>query len=458
MVQIRLIIFAVFSLLIFVPIAHAADDASISTTLSATEISELTTARNIKLEFLSSDDERINDLWGRIRSGFAMRELKDPLITKHEKWYASRPEYMARMTNRARRYLYYITREVERRGMPSEIALLPMIESAFKPTAYSRSRASGLWQFIPSTGKYFGLQQNWWYDERRDVISATNSALDYLQKLHGIFNDWELALVAYNWGEGSVQRAQARNRKKGLPTDYTSLRKPSEPRNYIPKLLAIKNIIANPEKFGLVLQDIPNLPYFAAVRTADHMDVKLAAELANISMEEFTALNPAHNRPVILQDNSDLILLPIGKVEAFLNNLASHKEPLVNWKAYQPKKGERLDRLATRFGLSATNFKLINGLSKRAKTSSGQILLVPSNAESHVGFSAFNMHLIPEESAPSIRHTVRRGDTLGGIARRYRVTVSKLKKWNKGLRNLIRPGQRITVLNPYIRKKPIRLS
>lgn len=439
---------------------YAAEQLALSTGFSDPEISQIPNARNIKLELLSSDDERISDIWARIRNGFAMRELDSPLIAKHEQWYANRPEYVARMTERAQRYLYFIIREVERRGMPSEIALLPMIESAYNPVAYSSSRASGIWQFIPSTGKHFGLQQNWWYDGRRDVISATNSALDYLEKLHGMFNDWELALAAYNWGEGAVQRAQERNRRKGLPTDYSSLKMPDETRNYVPKLLAVKNIIANPASFGLVLQEIPNLPYFSAVPTADHMDVELAAQLAEISMEEFAALNPAHNRPVILQDNSDLILLPTDHVETFLHNLQAYEKPLVSWQSYQPKKGERFDRLAPRFGLSVSKLKSINGLSSRAKVSSGQTLLVPINNahEDDNEFSAFNMHLVPEESARAIRHTVRKGETLGGIANRYRVSVAKIKKWNKGVRGTIHPGQKLTILNPAPRKKTRQVS
>ncbi len=408
----------------------------------------ISNARNIELELLPDSELATRDLWTRIRNGFAMRDLDSPLVARHEKWYASRPDYVARMTERARRYLYHITVEVERRGMPSEIALLPMIESAFNPEAYSRSRASGIWQFIPSTGKNFGLQQNWWYDGRRDVISATNGALDYLQKLHDMFGDWELALAAYNWGEGAVQRAQARNRKRGLPVNYTSLKMPRETRSYVPKLLAVKNIVANPASFGLVLENIPNEPYFAAVSTARHIDVKLAAELADISMEEFAALNPAHNRPVILQDNSDLILLPVGAVETFRANLENYDKPLVSWQAYQPRKGERLDLLAPRFGLSVETLKSVNGLSGRAKVSTGQTLLVPVNGEeSEAGeeFEAFNMHLSPTGDS-AIRHIVRKGDTLGGLARRYHVSVASLKQWNKGSLKILRVGQAVTVM------------
>ncbi|HUW25365.1 MAG TPA: transglycosylase SLT domain-containing protein [Gallionella sp.] len=452
---IRLITSALFAIgiLISAPTTHAEEQLALNNALSGSAVPlTLLTARNIRLELIPDSELAESDLWVRIRSGFAMHDLNSPLVARHEQWYARHPDYVARMTERARRYLYHISVEVERRGMPSEIALLPMIESAFNPGAYSTASASGIWQFIPATGKKFGMEQNWWYDGRRDVISATNGALDYLQKLHNMFGEWDLALAAYNWGEGAVQRAQARNRKQGLPVNYASLKMPKETRNYVPKLLAVKNVIANPAGFGLVLQDIPDQPYFAAVSTAQHIDVKLAAQLADISMEEFEALNPAHNRPVMLQDSSDLILLPVGAVETFLANIESYDKPLVSWQSYQPKKGERLDRLAPRFGLSVEKLKSVNGLSRRAKVSTGQMLLVPANGEdSDVDgeFTAFNMHLSPTHNGDlrATRHVVRRGDTLGGLARRYGVSIAKLKEWNGPLK-IIRIGQTVTVAQP----------
>ena len=449
---IRLISSALLAIgiLVSAPTAYAEEQLALNSSLAdpATPLT-LLTARNITLELLPDNEPVTGDLWVRIRNGFAMRDLDSKLITIHEQWYASRPDYVARMTDRARRYLHYITTEVERRGMPSEIALLPMIESAFNPGAYSTARASGIWQFIPSTGKTFGMEQNWWYDGRRDIVSATNGALDYLQKLHDMFGDWELALAAYNWGEGAVQRAQAHNRKRGLPVNYTSLKIPKDTRNYVPKLLAVKNIIADPASFGLVLQDIPDEPYFAAISTTKHIDVKLAAQLAAIPMEEFEALNPAHNRPVILQDSSDLILLPVGAVETFLANMENYDKPLVSWQPYQPKKGERLDRLAPRFGLSVEKLKSVNGLSGRARISTGQTLLVPINdedSEANDEFAAFNMHLAPTNNGDlrTTRHIVRKGETLGGLARRYGVSIAKLKEWNGPLKT-IRVGQAITV-------------
>ena len=388
-----------------------------------------------------------NDLWQRIRNGFAMQDLNSPLIARHEQWYATRPDYVARMTERAQRYLFFITEEVEKRGMPTEIALLPMIESAFNPGAYSIGNASGIWQFIPSTGRNFGLQQNWWYDGRRDIVNATKGALDYLQKLHDQFGDWELALAAYNWGEGAVERAQEHNRRHGLPINYASLKMPDETRNYVPKLLAVKSIISNPGKFGLALQTVPNQPYFTAVTTARRIDVKLAAKLADISMDEFIALNPAHNRPVILQENAEVLLLPVDKAETFRANLESYNEPLVSWQAYRSIKGERLDKVAPRFGLSVAKLKSINGLSPRARLSNGQSLLVPlSSGDSENEFEAFNTHLVPSDNSPvrTFKHTVKRGETLSSVSHHYHVSVAKLQGWNNNITHLTL-GQTITV-------------
>lgn len=448
-------------ILISAAFVHAEEHLSPDVSLDdlATVHLTLPTARNIQLGIIQGSDLPAQDIWGRIRNGFAMRDLNSLLVAKHEKWYASRPEYVARMTERASRYLHYIATEVERRGMPSEIALLPMIESAFNPGAYSTSRASGIWQFIPSTGKSFGMRQNWWYDGRRDVISATNGALDYLQKLHGMFGDWELALAAYNWGENAVQRAQARNRARGLPVNYASLKLPNETRNYLPKLMAIKNIVANPANFGLALQGIPDEPYFEAVATDKHIDVKLAAQLADISMEEFMALNPGHNRPVILQGSSNLILLPVNSVETFRANMENYDKPLVSWQAYQPKKGERLDHLAPRFGLSVDTLKSVNGLSERAMVSTGQTLLVPASDEEGTAeseFEAFNMHLSPTGDS-AIKHIVRKGDTLGGLARRYRVSIASLKQLNGPLK-ILRIGQAINVMQASSGNRPYKAA
>jgi membrane-bound lytic murein transglycosylase D len=279
-----------------------------------------------------------------------------------------------------------VVEEVERRRMPTEIALLPMIESAYNPQAYSRSHASGMWQFIPSTGKTYGLRQNFWYDGRRDVLAATGAALDYLEKLHNQFGDWTLALAAYNWGEGAVSRAVARNQAKGLPTDYESLAMPLETRNYVPKLQAVKNIIANPGQFGITLADVPNQPYFATVTARRHIDVQLAASLAEMSLEEFRFLNPAHNKPVIKADGSETIVLPIEKVAVFQNNLETHSRPLVSWQAYTMKRSDQPEKIASKHGMTLVQLKEANGIPGNKKIVAGQTLLVPlrDNADPHL--------------------------------------------------------------------------
>jgi len=325
---------------------------------------------------------------------------------------------------------------------------LPMIESAFNPGANSVASASGIWQFIPSTGKHFGMQQNWWNDGRRDIIGATNGALDYLQKLHDQFGDWELALAAYNCGENSVARAQARNRKQHKPTDYSHLRLPRETRNYVPKLLAIKNIVSDPAQYGLVLSTIPDEPYFDTVATSKHIDVKVAAELANIPMEEFIALNPSHNRPVILQnETNNVLLLPVDKVETFRSNLEKTDQRLVSWQPYESKKGENFDQIASRFGLTAAELRTANGLSKYAQESNGQTLLVPISDDAPAAeFTAFNMHpSAVAEMYGAVRYTVRKGDTISTIARRFHVSQYQLREANHG-RTFLRVGQRFNIV------------
>ncbi len=320
------------------------------------------------------------DLWVRIRAGFRMSDLNNPLVREWETWYSSRPDYVARMVDRSSRVLFHVVEEVERRKMPAEIALLPMIESAYNPQAHSRAHASGMWQFIPSTGKLYGLRQNWWYDGRRDIVAATNAALDYLEKLYGMFGSWELALASYNWGEGAVGRAVARNQAKGLPTDYESLTMPAETRNYLPKLQAVKNIVADPARFGLALADVPNEPYFATVTTQRHIDVQLAARLAEISIDEFRFLNPAHNKPVINANAAETIVLPKNKVEIFQRNLENHSKPLVSWQAYTVKPGEKPEKIAAKHGISVAALKKINGINGRNRIRTGVPLLVPVKA------------------------------------------------------------------------------
>jgi membrane-bound lytic murein transglycosylase D len=388
------------------------------------------------------------DLWERIRNGFTLVDLDTPEVKQAEDWYASRPDYMARMIERSRRYLYYIVTEVEKRGMPLETALLPMIESAYNPMAYSSGRASGIWQFIPSTGKSYGMKQNWWMDERRDVVAATGGALDYLQKLYAEFDDWYLALAAYNWGEGSVRRAIAANQKRGLPTDYLSLPMPAETRNYVPKLQAVKNIVRDPEAYNLELAHIPEAPYFTVVRTTRKMDVKIAAELAEMPLDEFLSLNPQHNRPVIAGADETTILLPYDKAELFASKLALSHQPMVTWQAYKTKPNETLPQLAAHFGLSLETLRTVNGIGARANVPVGHALLVPTQAPSDATVASLqNAVFTTVPSGRALYHRVRKGETLASIASHYAVTAQDLKDWNSGINPKIIAGQRLRVIS-----------
>ncbi len=323
------------------------------------------------------------NLWVRITSGFTMAPMDNALVREWENWYAKRPDYVARMIHRSSHFLFHIVEEVEKRRMPMEIALLPMIESAYNPIAYSHAHASGMWQFIPSTGKDYGLRQNWWYDGRRDVIAATRAALDYLEKLHGMFGDWQLALASYNWGEGAVGRAVKHNRARGLPTGYESLTVPPETRNYIPKLIAVKNIISNPARYGLQIADIANEPYFETVLINRHIDLKLAAKLAEMTPEEFRFLNPGHNKPVIKAGAGEVIVLPRDKTAAFIANLAKHDTPLVSWKAVRLRPGEKAEQVAAQHGMTLAELKHVNGLQNQKRLVAGQPLIVQVKGGTH---------------------------------------------------------------------------
>jgi membrane-bound lytic murein transglycosylase D len=389
-------------------------------------------------------------LWERIRSGFAMPESESALVARHEAWYLNHPDYTQRMFERSRLYLYHIVEEVEKRGMPTEVALLPMIESGYNPGAYSRAHAAGIWQFIPSTGRRYGLQQNWWYDGRRDVLTATRAALDYLQQLHAQFGDWYLALAAYNWGENGVTRAIAQNRAKRKPTDYRSLRMPRETRNYVPKLQAVKNIIANPQGVGFPLEDVSDQPYFTTVTTPEYIDMQVAARLAEMSEDDFRSLNPGHTRPVITSNGSRTLLLPIDKAGLFNANLKDYDQPLVSWQTYTLKKHETLEQVAGQFGISTARLKEINGINRHLTVPAGRTLLVPMNEETESS-NLTDTWDNPEFLAPDdhymnrMVYRVKSGDSLYSIARANRITVAALKDWNRLRSNHIHPGQHLVV-------------
>ena len=385
-----------------------------------------------------------DDVWQRIRNGFAMPDLSGPLVQNQMAWYAARPDYLRRVIDRGRLYLHYIVEEIEKRGLPTELALLPMVESAFNPMAYSRAHASGLWQFIPGTGRRFELQQNWWYDGRRDIVDSTNAALDYLTFLYEMHGDWHLALASYNWGENAVARAIAKNRAAGRRTDYSSLSMPAETRHYIPKLQALKNIIINPEPLGVRLDPIPNQPYFTVYTKLRDIDVQLAAKLAEMPVEEFIALNPGFSRPIIRAAVTPRIVLPADKVDVFHANLTKREgSSLVSWKTYHPKRGETFESIARKFRMAVAQLKEVNGIGPRVRAVPS-LLVVPSNGE------AINARKLPIMYAPPIPvrvrrifHRVRVGETQASIAKRYGVAVEDLKRWNPG--SSFRPGQQLAL-------------
>lgn len=377
-----------------------------------------------------------NDLWQRLRDGFGLPDMDTPLVHRNEEWYAQRPEYVQRMVERSKRYLYYVLQEVEKRRMPTEIALLPMVESAYNPMAYSRSHASGIWQFTAGTAQHYGLKRNWWYDGRRDIVAATDAALDYLENLYQMFGSWDLALAAYNWGEGAVSRAVARNQAKGKATDYLSLRLPEETRNYVPRLIALKHIVMDPAKFGLSLAPIPDRPYFTTV-TLDHpVDVKVAAHLAEMPTDEFESLNPAYNRPVVTTHGDATLLLPVGKADTFSENLENYSGTLVSWRSYTAPKRESLSKIARHFRIHLARLKEINDIAPRRRVARrGETLLVPKTTAKRLAIA---------DATPVSGHViVRRGETLYGIARRHGVSVAQLKAWNGLTSNHLKIGQRL---------------
>ncbi len=426
------------------------------------------------------------DLWQRVRRGFVMEELNSPLVLQQEQWYASRPDYIQRFVDRGSKYLHHIVEEVEKRGMPMEVALLPIIESAFNPQAFSHAKASGMWQFIPSTGKSFGLKQDWMADNRRDILLSTGAALDYLQKLYGMFNSWELAFAAYNCGEGCVARAITKNARQGLPTDYLSLNLPNETRSYVPKLIAVKNIVLSPGSYGIELEAVENRPYFAKVAAPEKIDTHLAARLAEMPEDEFATLNPAFIRPVAAS-GTGYFLVPYEKAETFRANLDLYRSlngPMVSWQTVNAKRGESIDAIAKRHGMTGSYLRATNGAlkEKKGKLTLAATIMVPMSGTAKVISAALVQKAalkaaqpVPvaitqvialagsdtasiaspapaivavvdkadEASAPPDAHRVQRGETLFSISQKYGIAIDEIKSFNAMKTNGVQLGQNI---------------
>lgn len=407
-----------------------------------------------RYELDNTDDS--SDLWARVRRGYGIPDLDTDLVRKWEQFYAGKPDYMGRITERGGRYLFHIVEEIERRRMPVDLALLPFIESAFNPQAMSSARASGMWQFMPATGKDFSLRQNLFRDDRRDVLASTRAALDYLQRLHGMFNDWQLALAAYNWGQGNVQRAIDRNRKAGLDTGYLSLNMPDETRNYVPKLQAVKNLVARPQQFGLSLPPLLNHPYFLSVKIERDIDVALAARLAGVSLAEFQTLNPQMNKPVILASGTPQVLLPFDNAKAFARALNTHQGALATWTAWVAPKTMRPAEAARQVGMSEGDLREVNRIPPRMLVKAGSTLLVPRTARRDTDVSpelADNATLALAPDLPPMRKVTfragKRGDTVAAVARRYRVSPASVAQANRTTaQGRFAAGQQVVVLVP----------
>ncbi len=381
--------------------------------------------------------EAPSSLWQRMRQGFALLDYDHPAVEKNIEWFRNRPLHMQRLAKQAEPYLYYIVDEVEKRNMPLEIALLPAIESAYKPHAHSRLAAAGLWQFMPATARYRGLQMDWWYDERRDVKGSTKAALDYLQELYKTFdNDWLLALAAYNAGQGNVRKALRKNRQEGKGLDFWELNLPKETKNYVPKLLALSKIVLNPDQYGIKLIDIENSHFFAEVEVDSQIDLALVANLSETPIEQIRRLNPAFKRWATSPDGAYGLLLPVDKVETFKQKIAEiPKEQHVRWAQHKIRFGETLSHIAKKYRMSVALLRQVNGL-KSSKIRAGKLLMVPVLSQGEDGI----------DEPRKVVHIVSRGDTLWDLAKAYNVSVNKIAAWNRlSEKSILNLGQRVVV-------------
>lgn len=376
------------------------------------------------------------DMWDRIRRGFKMPDLDTDLVRDQEQWYATRPDYVQRMTERSNRYIFHIVEELERRNMPTELALLPYIESAFNPQAVSTARAAGMWQFMPATGTDYDLKQNIFRDDRRDVLASTRAALDYLQRLYNMFGDWQLALAAYNWGEGNVGKAIAKNQRAGLPAGYTDISMPAETRSYVPKLQAVKNIVANPQRYNVDLPIISNHPYFQTVNLTRDLDVALAAKLADVRIEDFRALNPAAHKPVLLAAGTPQILLPWDNAAVFQRNFDAYTQgQYASWTAWVVPSTMTVADAAQRSGMSEADLRAINQVPPRMLIKAGSTLIVPRGVrvqEDVTALVADTGHLSFQPEIVTRRTVVKAGrrDSVASIANRYKLSAANVADWN----------------------------
>ncbi|MFL1453685.1 LysM peptidoglycan-binding domain-containing protein [Marinobacter sp. GN3S48] len=404
-------------------------------------------------EQADKDADTTTDLWHRLRAGFELdHDVTDPRVKNQLDWYRKHPSYIRRVVERGSRYLHYIVSEIEKRGLPTELALLPVVESAFDPFAYSHGRAAGLWQFIPSTGKYFGLTQSWWHDDRRDIIEATDAALTYLDRLAKRFDgDYTLALAAYNSGGGTVSIAMRRNRNANKPTDYWSLKLPRETTHYVPKLIALAKIFDKPEDYGIELPPLSDEPYFEVVETGSQLDLAQAAELAEVDVDEIYLLNPSFNRWATAPDGPHRLLIPREKASTFREALSNIPEnERVAWRNYEVVAGDSLSTVARKFSTTTSVIRRINNLSGDM-IRVGQRLMIPSASQNSDQYALSASQRLEKKQSRNrkgnrVDYTVRRGDTFWDIARDHRVSVRQVAAWNNmAPGDALIPGKRLVI-------------
>ncbi len=398
-------------------------------------------------------NEPIDDIWKRVRSGFSIDDIEDnPRLLAELKWYARHQKYLDRVVNRAEPFLHYVLEEAEKRNLPTELVLLPIVESAYQTFAYSHGRASGIWQFIPSTGKIYGLKQNWWYDGRRDVYASTQAALKYLENLNREFKgNWLHALAAYNSGSGTVRRAIRINKRKGKPTDFWNLDLPKETQAYVPKLLALKRLIENPEKHGITLNCVDDTPYFEAIDISAQLDLAMAADMAEIDLDKLYQLNPAFNHWATAPYGPHRLLIPVDHAETFKENLALvPKEKRIKWKRHKIKEGQTLSHIADRYSVSISSLKRLNNL-RSTQIRAGKYLVIPVSSRklSDYNLTAYQRKKTLQNirrKGIKVTHIVQRGDTFWDLSRTYKVKSHSIARWNgMAIRDPLREGQKLVI-------------
>ena len=397
--------------------------------------------------------EQKDNVWDRVRAGFSLAEQADhPRLLAQLRWYQSHDKYLDRVVERAEPFLHYIMNEVEARGMPAELVLLPIVESAFQPFAYSHGRAAGIWQFIPSTGKIYGLKQNWWYDGRRDVYASTQAALKYLENLSREFNgDWLHALAAYNSGSGTVRRAIRKNKRRGRPTDFWSLDLPRETEAYVPKLLALKRLVADPAAHNISLRCVEDIPYFETVDTGSQIDLAMAAELADLDLETLYRLNPGYNRWATDPYGPHQLLVPVDHADMLREGLAEvPADQRIKWKRHKIRNGETLSHIADRYSISVSNLKRTNNLRSNS-IRAGRHLLIPvaSRKLSDYNLTAYQRKKTLQNirrKGTRVVHIVQPGETFWELSRKYNVSTRSLARWNgMATRDPLRAGQKLVI-------------